>query len=85
MTEGVDSMYSDSHTVGVSEWKAWAKRLGAAGPFGLIKGVAALRSTGFNVTSDMNDDIADAIMVYLTYRDKYNGHKALNRAARGVK
>ena len=83
MTEGVDSMFSDAHTVGVSEWKAWAKKRGAEGPFGLIKGVAALTASGFPCPPGIGDDEADAILVYLTYRDKYDGYKSINRSTRG--
>ncbi len=66
----VDSMFSDSHTVAVMSWKAWARARGAGGPFKDIKGVKALKATGFKVPQGIGDDEADSILVYLAYRDR---------------
>lgn len=66
----VDSMFSDAHTVAVMSWKAWARARGAGGPFKDIKGVKALKATGFPVPQGIGDDEADSILVYLAYRDR---------------
>lgn len=53
-------------------WKIWAKRRGATGPVKDVKGVKALRDVGFPV--DLyevdSDDVADSILIYLTWKDK---------------
>ena len=82
VTEGVFSMFNDSSCLSPAEWKSWAKKRGASGEFGLIKGAAALSSTGFPVPPGASDDVCDAIMVYLAFRDKYGTHKAARRSKR---
>ena len=66
----VNSMFSDGHTVAVMTWKSWARAHGAGGPFKDIKGVKALKATGFPVPPGIGDDEADSILVYLAYRDR---------------
>lgn len=53
-----------------SSWKKWAQSHGATGPFKEIKGVKALRETGYPVDSlgISSDDTADSILIYLTWR-----------------
>ncbi len=55
-----------------TSWKKWAQLHGATGPIKLIKGVKALRETGFPVDEMgiVSDDIADAVLMYLTWKDK---------------
>jgi hypothetical protein len=57
-----------------SAWKSWAKLRGATGDFKAIKGVKALRECGWDFTKYPveSDDIADSILIYLTWRDKYD-------------
>lgn len=56
------------------QWKSWARKHGALEPeFGKIKGVKALTETGFFNTTNFrtdSDDIADSILIYLTWRDR---------------
>lgn len=77
----VHTYFSDRFTLGVMEWKKWAANNGATGPFKDIKGVRALGETGFAPLPE-TDDEADAIMVYLAYRDKYGNSKAMRRRDR---
>lgn len=55
-------------------WKSWARKHGALEPvFGKIKGVKALTETGFFSTTNFrtdSDDVADSILIYLTWRDR---------------
>lgn len=55
-----------------SSWKTWAKERGATGPHKLIKGVKALREAGWDFTKYPIEscDIADSILMYLTWRSK---------------
>lgn len=55
-----------------SSWKKWAQKRGALGPLKEIKGVRALREIGFPVDEYriMSDDTADAILIYLTWRER---------------
>lgn len=55
-----------------SSWKKWARSHGATGTFEQIKGVKALREVGFPVDKYLltSDDIADSILMYLTWRQK---------------
>lgn len=63
------AMSSTKHFVHSTSWKKWAQNRGATGPLKDIKGVRALRETGkdFGVTAD---DAADAVLIYLTWRDR---------------
>lgn len=83
ITQGVNSYFNDKHTVMPMEWKSWAKQRGASHPDGFkkIKGIAALKSTGFQPLP-ATDDEADAIMVYLSYKAKHGTHKAMRRGRR---
>ncbi len=51
-------------------WKKWAADRGATGPFKEIKGVRALKESGFPLDGiePLNDDVADSIMMYQTWR-----------------
>lgn len=53
-------------------WKYYAKARGAEGPAKDIKGVKALREIGFPVDEHriLSDDIADSLLIYLTWRDR---------------
>lgn len=54
-------------------WKSWAKQHGATQKFSEIKGVRALTEVGFFNTTNYrtdSDDIADSILIYLTWRDR---------------
>ncbi len=53
-----------------SSWKSWAKKHGATGPLKDIKGIKALKETGWNAVEGMSDDEADAILIYQTWRDR---------------
>jgi hypothetical protein len=52
-----------------TSWKRWAQRHGATGPIGDIKGVKALKETGFPVDGIDSDDIADSILIFQTWRE----------------
>lgn len=54
-----------------TRWKVWARKNGALGPLKDIKGVQALKEVGFPVEkySISSDDVADSILIYLTWRD----------------
>jgi hypothetical protein len=55
-----------------SSWKRWAQTRGATGPFKDIKGVKALREAGWDFGKHpiSSDDVADSILIYLTYKDR---------------
>lgn len=55
-----------------SSWKKWAQAHGATGPFKEIKGVKALQEVGYPTvaTGITSDDVADSILMYLTWRSK---------------
>lgn len=55
-----------------SSWKRWAKDHGAQGITKDIKGVKALRETGFPVEAFKieSEDVADSILIYLTWRSR---------------
>lgn len=55
-----------------SSWKSYAQKRGALGPHSEIKGVRALRDIGYDVDKHriISDDIADSILIYLTWRDR---------------
>lgn len=55
-----------------TSWKKWAQRNGATGPTSDIKGVKALRETGFPVDQHgiTSDDIADSILMYSVWRER---------------
>lgn len=54
-----------------SAWKKYAQKRGATGPFKEIKGVKALKETGWSPPADLrgviNDDVADSILMYLCW------------------
>lgn len=54
-------------------WKYWAKRKGATGPAKDVKGLVALAETGWpvEILPEPSDDIADSILIYLCWLDKY--------------
>lgn len=53
-------------------WKSYARKNGALGPIGDIKGVRALRDIRFPVDQYriLSDDIADSVLIYLTWREQ---------------
>jgi hypothetical protein len=53
-------------------WKKWARDHGATGPFKEIKGVKALKETGweFETYPIFSDDVADSLMIYQCWRDR---------------
>lgn len=53
-------------------WKKWAKTQGATGFTKDVKGVKALSEIGYPVTAChiTSDDVADSILMYLTWRSK---------------
>lgn len=55
-----------------SSWKRYAYLHGATGPVKDIKGVKALRESGFDVDkySIESDDIADSCLIYLTWASR---------------
>lgn len=55
-----------------STWKSWAKRHGAKAFISDVKGVISLLETGYVVPAhcDINEDIADSIMMYLAWKEK---------------
>ena len=58
--------------IGSMAWKRWAQRHGALGILKDIKGVRALREIGFPVDQHriLSDDVADAVLIFLTWREK---------------
>lgn len=68
----LDAKLHAKHTfIESSRWKMWAKNHGATGPFKEIKGTEALKEVGFQSTlwPKFQQDIADSILMYLTWRD----------------
>ncbi len=53
-----------------SSWKRWAKLKGATGDAKTIKGIATLSEVGFDTQGLDSDDVADSIMIYLTWADR---------------
>lgn len=55
-----------------TSWKNWARKRGATGGFKEIKGVKALRETGWDFDKFPVDscDIADSLMIYMCWRDR---------------
>lgn len=51
-------------------WKGWARKNGATGDVGLIKGLKALAEVGFPTADILSDDAADAVLLYLTWRER---------------
>ena len=55
-----------------TSWKKWAQMRGAVGPLKDIKGVKALRESGWDMVKYpvTSDDIADSLLIYQTWRDR---------------
>ncbi len=54
-------------------WKAWAKRRGASGPIKDVKGLKSLREVRPELFERFNiktDDEADAVFMFLTWKDR---------------
>lgn len=69
----IDSKMSEKGSfVESSSWKSWARDRGATGPHKDIKGVKALRETGFNVDKYgiVSDDVCDSIMIFLCWKER---------------
>lgn len=66
-------MHESASFIYSTTWKSWARSKGATGPVKDIKGVPALRDIGFpvDVYHIDSDDIADSILIYLTWSEKY--------------
>ena len=65
-------LHETASFVSPSTWKKWAQLHGATGAFKLIKGVKALRETGFDVDGYGIDseDVADSVLIYLAWRER---------------
>lgn len=69
----IDAKLSPSDSfVHTTSWKMYAKQRGATGALKDIKGVKALIEIGFPVEllSKQSDDIADSILIYLSWANK---------------
>lgn len=69
----VSAQLGPKYFVETPKWKKWAKDHGASQPFKDVKGVRALLDVGFYETTTYrtdSDDIADSILIYLTWRDR---------------
>lgn len=53
-------------------WKRWAQEHGAKGKLSEIKGLKALRETGFPVDEHgiVHDDVADAVLIFKTWASR---------------
>jgi hypothetical protein len=58
--------FKNSHWIGSTTWKKYAKSLGAQGHLRTIKGVQALKETGWDFEKYPvdSDDVADSILIY---------------------
>lgn len=67
-----NKLHAQHSFVESSSWKKWAQQHGATGPFKEIKGVKALKEIGYPVDKLAidSDDVADSILIYLTWRAK---------------
>lgn len=61
---------SSKSFVYATSWKKYAKDRGATGPLKDIKGVKALYEMGWTGQEVTSDDVADSILLYLTWRDR---------------
>lgn len=69
----IDAKLHAQHSfIASSTWKKWAQEHGATGIFKDIKGVKALKETGFDTdkVSGIQDDVADSIMIYYAWRKR---------------
>lgn len=68
----VGPLSQSAHFVESSEWKNYAKLRGATQQFRDIKGIQALLDIGFPAKKRgvKGDDQADAVLIYLTWRDR---------------
>lgn len=64
-------MHQYANFVESTSWKVWARNHGAqAEKLKDIKGIKALGETGFPLLDITSDDVADSILIYLTWRDR---------------
>jgi len=66
----IEAKITTASFVHSTSWKKWAKDRGATGPLKDIKGVQALRESTKDYHHVTSDDVADSILIYLTWVSK---------------